>query len=386
MNTISKMLKLATVSFIILGVLASCTSDDPSLTPTPPTSTISESSSVNLHNLVTLSGTAGDFPLDKLTITKNGSTAFLDYIEIDSVPLTDPVITLSGTDKSSFSYHIYIAAVGGESAIFKFDIDAENGDNTNETLTINSGPGLRITSHNGLAGLPSSLKTIGLIGQVGTSELNTIGLYEDDIAVDASRIQFAGGSAISNPIVLTGDQLNGFNESMTFNLHDEASTKSYRFVLTAVDAQEVEFAISYRTGNPVAFVQSDTVYNFDSPYDKGSVQIPEFITLVDADPDWDIRDDGNDSGGNWKGTFSVNADLELRKPAVGLIFSDLHNTEEINDAWNDATTTNGTSDQLSSGGFYFIQKNDVIYATKPFTLGNNNPPANVEKYAFFVRY
>ncbi len=390
-----KLLKNLFPVLLIALMWASCSEDDgPGTGAVLPVSDIDRTSVVITSNgsfSVVVDATAGDSPLNTLTIRRDGNLVDDADIMINGSSTLNP-LTLTGALKDGFSFNIDIQTDlgAGESAVYSFIIDADNNDNTTESVTVSVEdpmvpPFLDLT---GDPVAPNDVWQIPLVASMGTDTLETIAVYENGVLVETSRGITLGTMTFwsNNPNTLTSPLDTGFTEELIFDLPDTSGNYSYLVIITDKGglSDSVAFSADLDLGTPIETIVSDTLWNFAGP-NAGSMQIPGFNAVFVSEPNYDFRDEGN-AAGEWESKFSLNsssADLELRN-ASSADWNSINNYEDIEAAWNAATLTTGTTDAISEGDIYIISKGGILYAMRALDVVNTSGD-DEDYYTFLVK-
>ncbi len=117
-------------------------------------------------------------------------------------------------------------------------------------------PGFVTTSETVAAGATFYVKLEAL---AGSSDLASVGVYEDDVLISAeNRITINGGSAgIGNPITLNSSEASGFTWELGIVAHDTEEEKTYRFTVNTVDPVNGGTSSRYVTINTIPVVTTD---------------------------------------------------------------------------------------------------------------------------------
>ena len=368
-----KLLKNLFPVLLIALMWASCSEDDgPGTGAVLPVSDIDRTSVVITSNgsfSVVVDATAGDSPLNTLTIRRDGNLVDDADIMINGSSTLNP-LTLTGALKDGFSFNIDIQTDlgAGESAVYSFIIDADNNDNTTESVTVSvedAPPVLEVTG--GVSDYltePDVLITIPLVGTQGGSLLSTLSVYQNGALItDLSRLSFGATTWTENPRLLLTSETDGFAEDFVISAQSTVDTSAYMLVLTddgALADTVSFFIVTEDPGTPVDSVKTNLMlFNSGGPVGTGGVNLITGEGTGSNDPGAHVVDEGIDdnlpAASNWLQQISAgNATANLRLAASNL-YDTVTTKEEIEAIYNDGTDIT-VSDPLSGGEVFVLER------------------------------
>ncbi len=390
--------------FLLTFLLASCAEDDgpgpgnvlPSSNITTLTST---TISANGSFSVTLSALEGDSPLNTLTILKDASTVSEADITIDgSVAAANPIL-LFGGDKTSFTYTIDIQTDlgAGESATYSFIIDADNNDNTSESVVIsvdNTPPVLDVTGGvSDYLAEPAALITIPLDAMQGSSALSTLHVYQNDSTVAADRISFGATIWTDNPRILTGGEENGFMQDLVLEAQMNEDTSRYMIILEDLSGQSdtvAFYVVVEDPGTPVDSIKTNLMLlNAGGPVGQGGVNLITGESTGSNDADAHLVDEGIDTdepnATNWLQKISAGNATETLKLATGADYDNTSKKEEIEAIFNAGTDVT-TSDKLVGGEIFVLKTLTGAFVLVRIDAVNVTVDDNTDSYTISAKF
>lgn len=118
------------------------------------------------------------------------------------------------------------------------DLDGGGGGTDNIASTVDLQSGMDLVTSVTMVSQGGTF-SVNLVASAGTDLLKAVEVLEDGVSIPASRIQYDGVTAASNPKSLFNDQVNSIDFVIQVNAHTEIGTRSYRFSVID-DLNEVE--------------------------------------------------------------------------------------------------------------------------------------------------
>ena len=101
---------------------------------------------------------------------------------------------------------------------------------------------------------PASLVQVNITGEVGSSPINTIAVYEDGVLIsdlERLRIGDATNNFIANPETLEGADKEGFTTALYIRSHDGSGARTYTIELADEAGTTVSQDISINSVRPL---------------------------------------------------------------------------------------------------------------------------------------
>lgn len=360
------------------------TAQDPKLDFLDSNSTISADATIGAGEnfTVSLKGTKTDNKLKTITVQEDGINISIDRLSLNANPTLLAGSQVDGFDALSITIktHTNISA-----KIYSFILEDINGKKVTKSLVITSvsvDPGLEIVTSNDVVYSDTLLKpsedfTVQLKGIKTINDLRTITVQENGINISLDRL-----SLNANPTLLTGANVNGFNEFLiAIRTHSDVSTKTYSFILEDVKGNKVSKSILISTFTK-ADVLMGVLLNQGGPVGTGGLDLDNGVSTGSMDASAELRDEGIDLGApvasNWFQQISGVNNTEvkyIKKGSNGVSenfsFDAIKYKEEIAGLWGNGTPFTakiGTRDVSNK-----VAKDDIFIAKK----GNNYYLLNV---------
>ncbi|MEM6377786.1 MAG: hypothetical protein AAF705_06220 [Bacteroidota bacterium] len=379
-------------TFLMLSfVFTSCTEDDPfgvdpGLSPSirllDGTGVISSSVSAEVGETLRfrVNASAGDDPLELLTIQENGQNVALSRITFENgSPFgSNPASILGATEKQGFTQDIEIegpAAAGNYSYTFIIRDEAQVTANTGITVTVElTPPMLSIIAPNSPTEAGSgSIITLGLDATRGTAGLSTIAVYENDTLIAADRLAYNDNSTITNFIENPEftPAVESFQTGLNIRIAEvpDSVTYTYRVDLTDTEGITASATLEVLVTNSIDTAYTGIlVYNRDGQQFGGlNLYTGQAVAFNSADAQ--IRDLGIDinlsAANNWiQRIRAVNA-AELRVPGAnqveGFSFTNTNTRDALITAFNNGETVSGNSDVVAVGDVFLVKNNEDYF-------------------------
>jgi hypothetical protein len=385
--------------------MTSCTEDDPfggdsSLSPSIRlvdgagfiSASATAETGATLQFRVTAS--AGDDPLELLTIKENGQNIALARISYQSGSSfgANPALIVSATEKQGFTQDISIAGPtgpGNYSYTFEIKDEAQVVANTSITVTVElAPPTLSITAPNSPteAGSGSEL-TVSIDATKGTAGLSFISIYENDVLMDASRVAYnVNGTTTTftaNPELTPVTE--SFQTDLNIRVAEVADSLTYAYRIELRDSEGLTATATLE----VFVVNSiDTAYTGVLVYNKdgqrlGGLNLYTGEAVVFNSSNAQIRDVGIDinvpMATNWIQKIRAVNNAVLRVPGAnqveGFSFANTNTRASLIVAFDNGTTI-GDSDKVAIGDIFLLQKNDDYFILEVtnivVTVADNN--------------
>jgi len=294
--------------------------------------------------------------IDASRISYNGGTAG---------QLSNPY-SLTTAEGTTFSTEVGVAAHtdgGTRTYTFRITDSAGETDDSSVDITVVTTPlSLGFSSANG--GISSDVTLpnqtnfkVELAATKGGSPLNSLTVFEDDVAVDASRIRFgvdnditAATTATSNPIGLIDGEKDGFNWFVWVNSHD-SGTKTYRYEVAdeAANTETLSIAVTIQMQTAVVELTGKLLKNSDGPTGTGGIDLITGDGTGSADMAAHLKDEGIDlnlpTSSNWLKNISAVNGATLRVPGTDFPVNDfdaVQFSEDISIAFDNGTDVSTT--------------------------------------------
>lgn len=386
-----KQLFLLFATILTLGLFTtSCTEDDPFGTDSGLSPSIRLvdgvgfiSASATAEAGATLqfrvSASAGDDPLELLTIKENNQNVGLGRITFQSGSSfgANPALIVSATEKQGFTQDITIAgpsSPGNYSYTFEVRDEAQVTGNTSITVSVElTPPALSITTPSSPTEAKSgSVITLSIDATRGTAGLSTIAVYENDTLMDISRVAFNSNG--STTAFTANPEFTPVTESFQADLNIQVAemadsvTYAYRVELADAEGLTASATLDVLVVNSIDTAYAGVlVYNRDGQRLGGlNLYTGEAIAFNSANAQ--IRDVGIDinlpADRNWiQKIRAVNAAV-LKVPGAnqveGFSFANT-NTRDVLIAAYDNGDTIGDSDKVAIGDVFLVKNNDDYF-------------------------
>ena len=395
-----KFLKQLLPLFLIVFYLASCTEDDsPIPGTTTPTSSIDKqfvTIPANGTFNVVLSATAGESPLNTLTIRKDGFTLDAAEIMIDGGSTINPLVLTSAL-KDGFTIDIDIATdLGpGESAVYTFEIEAENADVTSESTLVEVEAAMDppVLTLNGDIIESNDLLQVPLNATLGSDSLHTIAVYENGLLAASNRLTLGAMTVWSeNPYSLPSEFKGGFTETLLMSLPDTSGNYNYLIIVSDSSglADSVAFSAELDLGTPVDSIKTNlSLLNSAGPSGTGGVNLITGESTGSNDASAHLADEGIDSdepaATNWLQMISAGPATATLKLATGADYDGTGTKEEIEAIFNGATAIT-TSDKLLGGEVFVLQTTGGAFVLVRIDSVNISPADNDDTYTLSAKF
>ena len=358
---------------------------------------------------VNVSADKGDNDMTSFTVLEDGiaiDASRLNYNGAGAGVIGNPY-TLTTAEGTTFDTNIAVTAHSdGGTRTYTFRITDSVGetDDTSVEITVVTTPlTLGISGANG--GISSNVTLpnqtnfkVELAATKGGSPLNTLTVFEDGIAVDASRVRFgvdndilAATTATANPIGLIDDEKNGFNWFVWVSSHD-AGTKAYSFEVedeagNKETTSPIEITIAMQTA--VVELTGKLLKNAGGPVGTGGIDLLTGNGTGSTDASAHLRDQGIDTGlagSDWIRKVAPVNNSMLRTPGADFPVDDFNAVqfaEDISIAFDNGTDAT-ISDKVNIGDRFLVRTatgetilvliSDIVETT---TAGNNDDYYNL---------
>lgn len=323
------------LNFPVLGLvllaalfLYSCESDpvDPPVN-VPPVVTLTSSADLTVAPgetfTITFSASKGsDSPLKAVTVYEDGTKVPTSRMTINGAAAAANAILITGAEVDGITWTIDIVAQTSAATIVAFEVEVQDeagGKNSVfvNVTTVGTPPTLTATPPTTFEVEEGSTNDFKLTGVKGTGDLVSIEVLENNIKVDASRLEWDGQSMVGmdNPFPLSADEIGGFDETrLRLDLPMSVGTWVYTMILTDEFSltSSVEYTVTTTSsGTPIdlrADVVLDSLTNAGGPQGTGGLDLDNGQTTNSNDPNAEIKDNGLDNtlppGDNWLMTIS----------------------------------------------------------------------------------
>ncbi len=381
---------VATVGSVVF--FDSCT-PDPVGTLGPSTSLVSGADVVTTSAVIPANGsfavnitaTSGDVEMNSLTVKKDGNTVDFANLTINGAAASSNPVLLFGADRTALDYTIGIQTdlQAGESANYTIEITDDNGNTSTESVSISvdaqmdpptltlSGSGNSLTVH------PATSFKISFTAAKGTADLALVGVLEDGVPVDVSRITSidngSGSVAINaNPVAVPSSDVGGFSWDMFVRASDMEKTAIYSIILT--DANGLSDTITQEIVTEVPGTALDSIktmlrlYNQGGPSGTGGVNLKTGESLGSADANAHLRDGGLDlnkpAATNWRQLIGPGAatatlkKIDIDNQVEGFSYGSVDTKEAVRAAFDAETNVipaGAFSDVIQEGDMFVLE-------------------------------
>jgi hypothetical protein len=259
---------------------------------------------------------------------------------------------------------------------------------------------------------------LGIQAVKGTGALKSLTITEDGVAVSTDRLQITDlrtGDPVTanNPLLITGDNVDGFDYEIAINVHDFYGTAAYSFDVADENNLVGSAGINITTIEPATPLDMELegiLFNAAGPAGTGGLSLNDGVGTGSASADAEIRDLGIDcaepNNANWLAQFgTVNgADMRQVDPTTieNFAFADVDNKEIILDAYtkgivlNDGSTVNtvgcdavplSVTDVAApvAGDVYVVEAGGVYYMFEVAEVNITNDD-NDDNYVLNIKY
>ena len=330
---------------------------------------------------ITAVATAGTNPMNTIQVNEDGVALPFERVLYDGVGATSNPRLLFDTEKDAFTFVVGVI-VGTELATKSISVVVtdEEGFSTSTTVpvtTVGNPPVLSTTMMSGMLNRePSVLVGLPLTGVVGSGELSTLTVLEDDVAIaDFDRIFWEGPNVTENPFSVGDTNKDGFaGISLQLRTADVEATREYEIILTDVNGLTSSYEFTIVTeipGTPVEALMGE-FFNFDGQlfgsYDfETNDNVPQSNTMSD------IRDGGLDSNDNWRRVISPVNGASMRKLSGDNVFGNIVNKEELSGLFDAGTEFTG--DVVATDDVFAVltgEGNYVVFTITAIIETNND--------------
>ena len=384
-------------TFLLAGFALLMTSCDPDLVGPitgdgDPTVSVSGAPGVAIDAGTSFSITASATPTDanllkSLDITESNQLVDFSRITVNGSAATANPILLFGDDKNGFTWTIDIVSHDDE-ATREYSVNViDDGNNESNfgfdvTTMLNVvNPSLDVTSSMDIEVDPSSLIGINMKLIMGTYDLASLGVYQNEVLIDdLSRLYYADLSTNfnGNPHLLPDGDKDGAEITLYLKVQDTPGNEAYRIVLTDVEGNSVPFEFNVITATPVSEI-TGVLFNAAGPAGTGGLDLDEGVGTGSSSVLAEIKDEGINTdlpvASNWrKSISSVNGSIirSLKAGENGLsetfTYEDVTAKETVAAIFENGsalTLTNAGGDLISAsineGDMFSIQNGDKTY-------------------------
>jgi len=331
--------------------------------------------------------------LGSIEVLENGSTLPFERVLWNGDVIANPLLMVgTNKDMAVFDIGIIVNEAIDSTNLYKIVVK-DDGGRTVESAEISiytEGPsmmsGTVITS-------PGSLQGYPLSGAVGSSQLSTLSvLGSDGSPIATDRIFWDGPMVMENPIPLAADYLDGFSDvKLEIRALSEETTEIFSVVLTdanALTSTEAFQIITEIPGTPVDVIMG-TLLNQAGPSGTGGLDLDngEGTGTGMEDVGADIKDNGNDSNGNWLMQISPINGSQIKRliPAnmpENFSFENIQFTEELEGFFQSGTDYN--SEQVLKDDIFAVERDGVYYVIQIAEI-NDVAADNSDNYVIDIK-
>lgn len=341
----------------------------------------------------TVAATKGESPLKTIVVQENGVNLPLERVLYDGVSVANPLLLL-GADKTSFSKVVGIITASTVGTLpYKIIVSDDGNRNVTSDIKITTSalpPSIAFSSSmSGDVTLGvSSLQNFPITATKGTGALKSITVLENDQPVDPSRILFgSGGAATENPIILSGDQVNGLdNVDLTIRSNEAPGTYAIKIVVTDEFDLTDELALTMNVGIPVV-AKMGVLFNQAGPAGTGGLDLDEALGTGSQSSLAEIRDQGIDGDGNWLKKIATVNGSEIKRIVPGqngvaedFVFDNVTFKSQVTALFGNGTDY--ADEVVEKGNMFAVKRDDNYYfiriADITETAGDNSDSYTVD--------
>lgn len=338
---------------------------------------------------VRLSAQKGSAEMNALTISRDGQTLDASLITIEGISVVNNPQVLTAAARTSFTYDITIKGHDKESAKYTFRVDATDKASSSKSLTItvaDSDPVLTLTGPNSIELENPSIIALDVNATPGGGLLKSLAVYEDgNLITDLTRLRFKESTEAfgANPLVLEGDDKNGFSSKIFIKSSSEVGTKKYTFTVTDENDKEASFDYTI-TIKPIATGFTNTytdvkVYN-NAGTEYGALDLDTGSAISSTQGAADIVDNGIDGDGNWKKELKAKSGVSMR--AIAGTYDGISSKELLVAAYT--AGTDASIVKVGEGSIFAAKKGDAYYLIQVGTVNETNAD-NLDYYLFNIK-
>jgi len=405
-------LRFFTSLLMITLIFNSCTEDDPFGTDTGLSPSIrlvdalgfiSTSTSLEANAVLQfrITASAGDDPLDRLTIKENGQNVDLSRITFESGSsfVSNPALLLGATNQQGFTEDVLIAGPSSPGNYnYTFEVLDQAGIVSNTGITVSIeliSPTLLLTDSSAIleAG-PGSTRTISVDAAQGTADLSTIAVYENEVLLDASRLAYDNNGLtpfLANPE--STPTTNAFQTGIAIQVATMIDSIPYTYRIELRDAEGLSASVSVDI-----LVQNtiDTSYTGVLVYNKdgnqlGGLNLYDGSAVAFNSSNAQIRDLGIDLNlplaSNWLQKIRAVNSAQLRIPGNNQVenfsFENTNSRDALIAAYNNGVDI-GDSDKVQVDDIFLVKNNDDYFILK-VTQVMVTPSDNNDFYEFSIK-
>ena len=354
--------------------------------------------------VVSFSATEGSSPLNTLRVLANGVELTRDEFLVDDDQPASSVILLFGADKINFTKEIKVLAdmAADSTATFSFEVVDEAGNSSTESLTLTAEGPSGTPANIVIDGTPTDDGTnllIPVLATIGTSNLTTITVLENGVAVDPSRDISIGAMAFwnANPYTLSSGLETGFDDNLIFALPATSDDYTYDIIITDAEgfSDTASFSAEINVGTPV---DTNTAIlrlrNAGGGQGQGGLNLLTGAETNSDDASAHLIDLGIDTdlpvAQNWLQLIAAGPATSVLRMTTGLSnFDTVENKEDIatfyeSGAGTDVTT--GTIAKVQVGDEFVLRTSNNENVLIKVTAVNVTDSDNSDNYEFAIKY
>lgn len=256
--------------------------------------------------IVNINAIAGDNALNTHEVFEDG-VSIADFSRIfynGEVAVANPVLLL-GDSKTSIDVDVAVAAhsaVGTRN--YTFTVTDDGGFSESRSIditTVGTPPALTLNGSTTIDEMPSSLRGVNLTAVKGSGDISSISVAIDGVLADIADLEFDNVDFTSNPELLIGDNVNGFDmKTLSFRTPSEDGTYVYTIAVTDEFGQEstTTFTVNVTSATPLDVING-VLFNAEGPSGTGGCDLDNGMSTGSSDAAAEIRDQGFDGSGNW---------------------------------------------------------------------------------------
>ncbi|MEM1319937.1 MAG: hypothetical protein AAGG75_06740 [Bacteroidota bacterium] len=202
----------------------------------------------------------GDNPLNSIVVKEDGVAIdhTLNRILFNGADDDANPKLLFGDDKNGLTWDIEITGHDSGTRTYEVEVtdEANNTDFVTIDITVPSTPLAIALSSGGttIETVPTAVVQLNVRADRGASPIDSISVTEDGVLMtDLSRLRFRdiANEFSSNPLLMEGDDKNGFDTDLYIEVTDVAGTYEYVITVVAEDLTEASLTITIVSGTPI---------------------------------------------------------------------------------------------------------------------------------------
>lgn len=401
------LLKLSVPFLMLIFLMNACTPDEGPVLNDPPSISLNSGTDFLTSDAtlaggeafkVSITAESGTDLLKTITVNEDGAKLSVDRFTVNGSPAAaNPLLVVDAADQNVLTWEIGITAQESGTVNYEFVVADEGGLSgaVSLNITVNAEPPkLTIEGDGNFMSAPASLVQINITGEVGSSPINSIAVYEDGVLIDDTerlRIGEATNNFASNPQILEGADKEGFATALFIRSHDGSGARTYTVEIEdeagAIASQD--FTINSGTPIDLEFV-AIVVNNSDGP-EFGSLDMHAGEAVSINSDQAEIRDMGIDinepNATNWLRQIRPANGAILRVPDPNQVENFKYeniDTKEAIIAGYDTGTEVSESDPIEIGDLFIVRAGNDYFLMQAANVVLTDSD-NLDFYEFNVK-